>query len=447
MKRIAIIGGGFSGISVAAHLISKSSKPFQLYLIDKNKLGKGVAYSTRDPHHFLNVRAINMSAFEEDREHFWRWLQEHKDLVRSVYSSEFASHSYFPRLLYGHYLEDVLERAKQEALTKKINFHIIQDEVVALSKDNGNLTIEFKQSPALCVNAAVLAVGIPSKKQLNNPHVLHMWDDAARLQECASLSSDKSILLLGSGLTAVDVICTLSRIGFKGRIIALSRSGSFPKEHEHLPPEKLHSCPLDPSLLPPKLKALDLLKEWRKLLRQNPSKIYWKQLIESVRPHIPRLFQRLDLFEKKCFFRHLLSVWNKHRHCMAPIPAKIIHDLLHEGRLELIKGHLERLEPASKLPIAVVIDCSGTNYRIAEETHPLHWRLLKNGIAVADSLGMGFRPVAGHEFLIHAHPPVWTLGGTLFGERFETIAVPELRHQAKDIAEAIVRFLATDEQR
>ena len=58
---VAIIGGGFSGTILAAQLARRG---IASALIDgSGRLGKGVAYSTTEPAHLLNVRAEGMSAW------------------------------------------------------------------------------------------------------------------------------------------------------------------------------------------------------------------------------------------------------------------------------------------------------------------------------------------------------------------------------------------------
>ncbi|HYD84083.1 MAG TPA: FAD-dependent oxidoreductase, partial [Opitutus sp.] len=74
-KRVAIIGGGFSGASLAALLMQASPRP-SVTLIERNaRLGAGLAYGANDGAHLLNVRASNMSAFATEPDHFARWLK------------------------------------------------------------------------------------------------------------------------------------------------------------------------------------------------------------------------------------------------------------------------------------------------------------------------------------------------------------------------------------
>ena len=71
---VAIIGGGFSGTILAAQLARRG---IGYVLIDgSGRMGRGVAYSTTEPAHLLNVRAEGMSA----------WAGEPDDFAKSVRS-------------------------------------------------------------------------------------------------------------------------------------------------------------------------------------------------------------------------------------------------------------------------------------------------------------------------------------------------------------------------
>jgi len=65
---VAIVGGGASGTILAAQLARRG---IASALIDgSGRAGKGVAYSTTEPAHLLNVRAEGMSAWAGEPDHF-----------------------------------------------------------------------------------------------------------------------------------------------------------------------------------------------------------------------------------------------------------------------------------------------------------------------------------------------------------------------------------------
>ncbi len=133
---IAIVGGGFSGAFVAAHLAGLAgSSPLCVALFEKGELfARGMAYATRYDHHLLNVPAGLMSALPDEPSHFLDWLR-----VRDP-----AAHhgTYAPRRVYGDYLEDLLAKATQHSATVQVD--LIRDEVVEVLPDEAEGPLNVK---------------------------------------------------------------------------------------------------------------------------------------------------------------------------------------------------------------------------------------------------------------------------------------------------------------
>ena len=64
---VAIIGGGFTGTTLAAQLLRRSGGSISVALIERGaRPGRGVAYGTQCEEHLLNVPAKSMTAFPEE---------------------------------------------------------------------------------------------------------------------------------------------------------------------------------------------------------------------------------------------------------------------------------------------------------------------------------------------------------------------------------------------
>ena len=76
---VAIVGGGFSGTLVAAHLMrlaTEAKQPLHVVLHDRQAAyGEGAAYRTVDSRHLLNVPASNMSAWPDRPTDFLTWAR------------------------------------------------------------------------------------------------------------------------------------------------------------------------------------------------------------------------------------------------------------------------------------------------------------------------------------------------------------------------------------
>ena len=102
-SRIAIIGGGFSGLMTAVNLARLSQSPLHVTLINQHyPRGRGVAYGARRTEHLLNVAARNMSAFPDMPGHFLEWLRTRSE-YDSVPDIELRER-FIPRMIYGDYL-------------------------------------------------------------------------------------------------------------------------------------------------------------------------------------------------------------------------------------------------------------------------------------------------------------------------------------------------------
>ncbi|WP_312666044.1 FAD/NAD(P)-binding protein, partial [Pantoea sp. CTOTU49201] len=59
--QVIIVGGGFSGTALAIHLARTSSSRLLITVVEpRASLGGGVAYSTQEPAHRINVPASRM---------------------------------------------------------------------------------------------------------------------------------------------------------------------------------------------------------------------------------------------------------------------------------------------------------------------------------------------------------------------------------------------------
>src|SRR5687767_11968663 len=105
--RIAIIGGGYSGVMTAVHLTQLRQQPLRITVINGQcPTGCGVAYGTRRMEHLLNVAARNMSAFPDQPDHFLQWLRTRSD-YDAVPDIELRER-FIPRMVYGDYLRSLM---------------------------------------------------------------------------------------------------------------------------------------------------------------------------------------------------------------------------------------------------------------------------------------------------------------------------------------------------
>ncbi|HEY6569777.1 MAG TPA: FAD/NAD(P)-binding protein, partial [Candidatus Limnocylindrales bacterium] len=97
--RVVIVGGGAAGAFVTTNLLRGGDRGLEVVVVEpRDELGLGVAYSTRDPWHRLNVPVGAMSAIHDDPDHFRRW-------------AHLPPEAFARRVDYGRYVQGVLEEA------------------------------------------------------------------------------------------------------------------------------------------------------------------------------------------------------------------------------------------------------------------------------------------------------------------------------------------------
>ncbi len=453
-KRIAIIGGGFSGLMTAVNLVRLSTHPLQLTIVnDHRPTGRGVAYSTRRSEHLLNVAARNMSAFRDEPDHFLRWLRTRSefDIVPEIELRE----RFIPRMIYGDYLRSIMHHHLESGgSSTPVGTNIIAGEVVDIEPRGDSGVIRLKDSMAVEADRVVLATGNEPPAALPGSETLlghSAWmNDPWQPLEKRIPDQGESIVLLGTGLTAVDVILSLRALGWMGNIHAVSRHGWFPHSHfrgieyPDFPPTGVDLADLGLA------KLIALVQHHCGLLHEqnaNPAII-----VDKLRPHTQNIWSRLTLEERIAFIAKYAARWNVFRHRIAPdIHAQITSSQL-TGQLRIHAAGIERvqasggqitvhLDNGESLTGDLVINACGPVTRLSASRSLLLQNLLRRGLVAPDESDMGVRIDNDHTIISangERSPLLLALGPLLRGTLWETIAVPELRTQAKRVAETLL---------
>ena len=431
---VAIIGGGFSGTILAAQLARRG---IASVLIDgSGRAGRGVAYSTTEPAHLLNVRADGMSAWSGDPNHFARRFEAEGGDRRG-----FAQ-----RRLFARYLGDILD----EAIAGGVD--VIDGAASKATRSDGAWRIAFDNGEVIEADALVLAIGNQEPEALSafagagERYIRNPWGAEARAALDDLTATGDAALLVGTGLTMVDLALSLDAAGHRGRVVALSRRGLAPRSHADFEP-----APVEEKEVP----RGSLGKLWR-WLRRRSAEVGWRAAVDSLRPYSHALWQGLSGEDQRRFLRHGRPWWDVHRHRIAPEVAQTIATMVAEGRLEIVAGRIIGAQPSENgleityrkrgaqasqtATFAYAFNCTGPLHSMARTKDPLLRSLLDAGQVRPDHLGIGLevdersRP-AGSERL-------WALGPLTKGRYWEIIAVPDIREQAAAVAGDIAMELA-----
>lgn len=433
---VIIVGAGFSGTLLAINLVRLGQS---VVLVERNAaaLAKGLAFGTARPEHLLNVRALNMSAFPEDPQHFLRWMG---------FTPPHQIHRFLPRLAYGHYLRSLL----LDAISRSGRLlQVCEGSAEDVVGQAGEQAVVLADGRRLRGRAVVLAQGnllprIPGvlASLLPGQVIANPWSDPA----LDGLDPQAPVLLVGAGLTAIDLILSLDRNGHRGPIHALSRRGLRPRSHdEAVTPVRRVPCPAETGSA--------LLAR----VRRRADEVGWRTAVDELRPHTRALWRGHDVAGQARLLRHLRPWWDVHRHRLAPTVATRIAALENEGRLRFLGGRILAAEPTAggftvtwrprgsdapeQLTAARAMICTGPEGDVAQGAEGLLRRLVERGMARPDPHRLGLdvdaacrvRDAAGV-----AHKAIFAVGPVSRGADWETIAVPDIRNQVHELA----RYLA-----
>jgi uncharacterized NAD(P)/FAD-binding protein YdhS len=204
------------------------------------------------------------------------------------------------------------------------------------------------------------------------------------------------------------------------------------------------------------------LRAVRRCVRQvTASGGNWRQVIDALRPHTPRVWRSLGVADREQFFRHLRPYWDVHRHRVAPATAAAIDALVASGWLTVRPGRFTRVVeygdgvevafapkgggPETVIGVGAVVNCTGPATNVAAVGDPLLAHLFAAGLARPDPLSLGI-DVADDGAVIGADGTpsavMRYVGPFLRARDGEGTAVPELRVHAARVAEAVVASLA-----
>jgi uncharacterized NAD(P)/FAD-binding protein YdhS len=454
-RHYAVVGGGLSGTLVVVHLLRLAPAGTQITLIERNPpVGRGVAYGTECGEHLLNVPAARMSAFAGQPDHFINWVEER--VGRLGYPEHVAPGDFLPRKIYGDYIAAVFAEARNSA-PDTIRFNNTHGELLDIEeRPDGKARLMLADSRTIDADRVVLALGnlpgeYPIKRSLPFYHGRRYVHVPWRAEVLEGIGKDQDVLIVGAGLTATDIIVQLDRLGHRGTVHALSRRGLRPRPHRAgIAP---HPAFIDPAALPTTVLALTRLI--RAEIRKGGD---WRAVVDSIRPFSHALWQGFTWEERARFMRHVRPFWEIHRHRVAPQVADIVARLVDAGRVKFYAGRLQSLketptgaeavfrkrgtEDFVTLNVAKVINCTGPRTDYSKYQHPLYINLLARGLIDHDPLALGLSATPDGEVnRYRAGPSGWlfAIGAPLKGVLWESTAAPEIRVQARGLAERLLK--------
>lgn len=449
-KKIAIIGGGAAAATLLCELLERPTpKPLHVdWYTGGSSPARGAAYSTPSPRHLLNVRAASMGLFARRRHGFLEFSQRRAPSTTGT--------DFLPRSWYGDYLEQEVDSALALGRSHGHDVHVLPVAVDALVPERDGLSVMHGEE-CHSADAAVLALGALPPRPLpgvstaarnSGRYVVDPWKFLKEPEPFRH--APRNVVLIGMGLTAIDVLIELSARWPQTTFTALSRHGLLPEVHlRHA------AAPHDDGAeLIEALRDAPDIRQWMRLLRETiAQESDWRTVIDSLRPHAPGLWRELPLPQRARFLRHACWSWQRVRHRMPPQLLEQVSALELDGRLQRMRGRVHAVELTGEglqlsltragvpmqLDAELVIQTTGLDTDVCQSAHRLISQLLTNAHVTPDPLGLGLMADAdGRLWRGEAPwPHLFAIGSLLRGTLWESTAIPEIRQQARQLAQQL----------
>lgn len=444
---VIVVGSGFSAIAVTCNLIEQLPASAKVAVVgDDPGFGRGTAYRTELYLHRLNVPAGRMSLLPHQPDDFVDWLKRHGRLMQA---GDFASRSD-----YGLYVRDTLARLLRKRDGRcRVDF-IKAKAAGCVERYSSTLAFHLGNGDEIAGRNVVLCLGVGNASLPVDPDGVppslrsRIIENPWRLSWLRRVASSDAVCILGSGLTMIDQVLALRAHGHSGRIDVLSRRGLAPLGHARELPAPL---PIDVEALP------DTISEILKSLRGKSRTVAdWRGVMDGLRPATQALWQRLSSKERSRFLRHALPWWNIHRHRVAPDVFDKFEKLVSDGIVRFHAGFLKSLGAQEGRLLASyrvratpkiaginadwLVNCTGME-RAGISHSPLLKEMSRFQLIVPDPLGLGIQVNAASEVTAPSEispARLFAVGALTAGQFWEITAVPDIRVQAKAVAEEIV---------
>lgn len=433
-RDVVIVGGGFAGAAVAYHLLKRATPDLRVTIVERGPyLGRGVAYGVDSRLYRLNVPASRMSIDPDKADDFVSWA-----------NAEAEPHAFLSRALYGRYVVDRLARMIRRS-KGKLRLH--RGDVMEVGERGVTLSSGELLSADVTVLATGLAPRIAPHWLVDDARVIDAWDECG----LAAIPPEGRILILGTGLSALDVMSLLNARGHRGTALILSRRGLLPRPH--LEPYA-HTTPLPKDAIDSAPTELRGLLRWvRGIVQAHVERgAPWQLGIDSLRPHVTTLWQKLGPADRAKFAKSIRPYWDVLRHRAPADALRVIDRWVEEKRLEQLAGKVTSVSAsADGLTVDIklrgggrrrekfdaIVRCIGPALEHADAEIPIVDGLVQRGLAARCASGLGIETDSEGaliDFSGRSSSSLFAIGALRRASAWETTAVPDISVHARALA-------------
>ena len=468
MNTVAVIGGGYTGAAFAIHLSRTSPVRLRIVVVEPaDSLGAGLAHASRHPDHRLNGPDAVHILYPGHPNDFGEWLR-HTGAVEQDPESVTASGAIFARRSdFGAYMAAQVARHQNENPSGSEILHI-RDKASGLARDDDGYSLRLSRGGSIHVGLCVLATGqekpgvpLPLQSAVDRPDYFgDPWD----IEALVRIDPNDPVLILGTGLTAADVIVTLVRLGHQGPIRAISRRGLRPRSQNIFRQmqsmwDKLERAP--PAFVErhgPTESVGTVLRALRRDIDGGASNgVVWFEWFDDLRDAVTVLWPSLPSHEKARFVRHLKPWYDVHRFRIPPQTEVIVEQTIESGQLQFEAARLagidsgadgfiaETIQRSARHPVSsrvgAIVNCTGPDGRLASSRNPFIAEILREEWIRPGPLGLGIDVDQACRAITRSGRPaadLYILGPPSNPSLGETLTVPFITRQIDQMMPGVI---------
>lgn len=505
---LAVVGGGSTAVSLLAQLVqqlqhAETAGLEQITIFEPSaEIGPGEPYGSDSHTNLLNIPAGKMSAYAEDRGHFFRWMKEQGcDILEKYGADSLEEDKFLPRPMFGEYLQAVWLDLVEQAGAMGIHIHRVKSRVTDIARDpESRIPVVDADGVSVHARRVVMCNGnLPSVSYAELQGQAGYFHSPYPVNALvADIPKEASVAVIGSSLSAIDTIVALREAGHTGRLIAVSRNGKLPSVRSAVAPlypvvpptvqdivgglgGGVTGLTLDDlfSFLSNRIRAFggtmepsdflglnagisDALEYEISLSSSQPR--LWQSVAISLNEVIEHVWHMLPESERKRLYEEWRGLWMTRRATFPLVNAKKIKHYLEAGNFEILGGgaklevlsapaggfeiHIPHDEGVNIHRVGYLINATGMSTDVNRASDPLVTALLASGTAVADPYG-GFKLDFDTGCLVDAQGCVQNdisvLGSLASGTYFWTMSLDVNARLALDQARSIAKFFTLSE--
>ncbi len=466
---LAFVGVGFSAHSIIYNLnrYINTGSNIRILLFDRRSLfGYGVPYNTDIDHVLLNRPSKLMSLDYESTNDFYEFLLNDKN-----------KYNYHTRKQFGYYLKARWQTLLTSLTCKGVSFDFIADNVSKIIKNIDGFSILTDNSGQYCSDVTILSSGNNRQNNIFNLSGSHYVNNLyENFQVLKYIKSNHRVLIIGTGLSAIDCINFLTKNGnFKGNIYCFSRTGMIPSTR-NISNSNLKLVEI-PKLLNKKdikishiIRALD--KECKKI---NPN-CSWKEFITnsnyfntnaikrdleikentiqsilvSTNQAVEKIWEKMTINTKKTFMKKYYRRYMMQRNPMPKQSALMLLNLIEKGQVKYLADEIDSIDfkdetylvktKNNALRFDYILNATGQDLNASN--YDLYNDLLSEGLITKNILG-GINVCLETQRTINnkgdVNENLYCIGAKTIGTYINVNSAEMISYRAKDIARLIVK--------